>query len=182
MTIRPEPQITEFNPDLYAELVLQASRGMSRFQIERFVIGSEPPIGRFKQCCMEIKARYQKVLELHAIGSQDQINDLVREMEIFRELAETWKPLAEGKTEDEIQSIYWDQRFSLELATRLLSRSPVDDLLKRIMALDPESQCRQILAKFLHGGCNIEAIMIDVNSVVDRFYSTRPALEDKSMP
>ena len=160
----------------YEEFISDVKNGMSRFQIEKFVIGSEPPVGRYRQCCLEIKTRVAQVRKiLLEQESVENASSILNEMKIFKELAQTWKPLVENMTEEQIEEVYWDQKFSFELAVRMISGAPLDDLLRRAVTLSPNSQCYRIFELMKQG--QKDNLSREIKLVIDTFNSTTPLLE-----
>ncbi len=144
-----------------------ANTGMTAFQIERFVVNSEPPIGRYACCCVEIQARLgaakamAREIETMADPMKKQImlrrlNEALREARVFQQLADTWKPATRGLSFDELQPEYWDERLGRELCMRLITGQPYGDLIKPIMALDNCSKSKRLLLNCRHSPADSE--------------------------
>lgn len=155
-----------------------ANSGMTAFQIERFVVNSEPPSGRYACCCVEIKARLGAARaltreielcrdEMKRQALTHRLDDALREARVFRELADRWKPAMGGRTFEELQSEYWDERLGRELCLRLVSGQPYGDLVKPIMALDNPSRAKALLLNCRHTPANTEEANLALEAIED---------------
>lgn len=139
------------------ECAANAPSGMSRYQIVHFALGKFPPIGRYHQCCLEIAQRLKTLKHLTPENwsdlpqdkQEDQIEQkraLQAELEIFLEQAALYKPLVNGRTREQLEPEYWDQKFSFDLALRLLTGRPFDDILPHILNLPDGSRAKVLFA------------------------------------
>lgn len=152
--------------DTCKEDVKDIFEGMTPYQIEHFVLGKIPPIGRYHQCCLEIRRRLDVMKGTRealtkALESSDeyQISEkrevlrvLESEIVCFRKIADRYAHLTEGKRFDhpDIQEQYWDQHFGWKLAISLVSGNLSADLIQSIMCLHASSSTRLFMQKALH--------------------------------
>ena len=140
--------------------------GMTAYQIERFVLGKIPPIGRYHQCCLEIRRRLEimkgtreslvdllnkenrnSAEDAMLIEKREVLRGLQREIAAFKTLADRYKPLTDGKRFDDpdLQAEYWDQLFGWKLAIGFVSGQIPSDLIQSIMCLHESSNTRRFM-------------------------------------
>lgn len=149
-----------------------APSGMSRYQIERFVIGKLPPVGRYHQCCLEIRRRLE-ALRNSELQEADR-EAIGQELRTFAELAEAWLPATRGLSHEQLQPVYWDQKFAFELGIRLLTGQPYEDVARNIMLLDPQSASRRLLVMVLEG--QLETAVIQAKAMLDGQFAQPSAI------
>jgi len=146
--------------------------GMTQYQIERFVLGKVPPIGRHHQCCLEIRRRLEimkstsealvALLNKSDRSSGDEVvlsekreilRGLQREIFSFKSLADKYKSLTCGKRFDDpdIQAEYWDQLFGWKLAVGFISGQIPPDLIQSITCLHESSNTRLFMQWMFRG-------------------------------
>lgn len=137
--------------------------GMSSYQIENFVLGKIPPVGRYHQCCLEIRRRLEIMKATRSslialfdkkdrtpgddaaiVEKREVLRGLQREVISFKTMADKYKPLTEGRRFDdpELQAEYWDQHFGWRLAVGFISGNISADLIQSIMCLHESSRTR----------------------------------------
>jgi hypothetical protein len=135
---------------------------MTKFQIERLLIGQHPPTGRYFQCCLEITKRSQDIKAI--IGDPNtseklkiqKIDVLKREIEIFRELADLWFPLTNGKSYEELQPIIWDEYYLYKICISILSGDGISQHIPDVLCLPRNSRSRMIFEKIMAQEISVE--------------------------
>lgn len=140
--------------EIIAKACSDSPGGMSFFQIEKFLIETEPPVGRYFQACREIKSRNQSLSgllkkldncnESEAEEIKSNIESINKEIECFVKLAKKWYPVTNGRSYEEIQEEYWDQRLSYQLCLRILIGDGIGDLIQPVLKLKEDSYARKI--------------------------------------
>lgn len=154
--------------DLCQEEAKDVTEGMTSYQIERFVLGKVPPVGRYHQCCLEIRRRLEIMKTTRAalvtlLDKKDRsagedaaltekrevMRGLQQEIASFKSLADRYKPLARGRRFDdpELQAEYWDQFFGWKLAIGFVSGKIPPDLIQSITCLHESSSTRQFMQR-----------------------------------
>jgi hypothetical protein len=141
----------------YAKYTADAPPSMSRFQIEQFVLGTEPPTDRYFICCTQIKSRLGDLRGLKAKLEEKDLSDLSREtitglvesvereLEIFKELADTWYPMTRGLKYEELQRQIWDERLCHRICLNIAAGNNVASCVSEVMAMPPGSTCRRMI-------------------------------------
>jgi len=144
--------------------------GMTPYQIEHFVLGKIPPVGRYHQCCLEIRRRLEIMQNTRAAlvrlmekkernsGEEAELTEkreimrgLQKEVAVFKVLADRYKPLTEGRRFDDpaLQAEYWDQHFGWRLAVGFISGRVPPDLIQSIACLHESSTTRLFMQRML---------------------------------
>lgn len=140
-----------------------APKSMTAFQIEKFIVNQEPPIGRYHKCCTEISSRKEALSRLRnpvTYQEKEQLQSLLSELKIFIQLAKKWKPLTEGKSHEELQNEYWDQKLGKDVGIRILMGQSFGDLLPLVMQLDDNSKTKKILENMNNSNIQYDDIQL----------------------
>jgi hypothetical protein len=175
--------------------------GMTPYQIEHFVLGKIPPIGRYHQCCLEIRRRldvmkgtrdaFSKLLEERADSAEVAekrgiLRVLQNEVVAFKEVADKYKNLTNGKSFEDpsIQEEYWDQHFGWRLAIAMISGGLSGDLIQSIMCLHEDSHTRRFLQSALRelGASGNEAVRSQIDQSLSKFIEEYRCVEDVKRP
>ena len=143
--------------------------GHSRFQIENFIIGSQPTdYGKYKQCVLEIRSRIKSYETINTayletknkddkIRSTDDLEkiaqyeilmeDIKRELYIIIEIYEKLKKKVDLDNREELEVDLWDKKFHKELMTYIfVGGSPIPvSLAQNIMSLPGNSSAKKQL-------------------------------------
>lgn len=171
----------------FAQYEKDAPPAMSRFQIERFVLGTQPPTERYFICCTQIQSRLADLRGL--LGKLSNIKDgdpsraimqrmifsVERELEIFHELADIWKPMTRGLGYEELQQQIWDERLCYRLCLVMISGSPISTCIEEVMAMPEGSKARQLLTFLVHGEGGPDQQQ-QIQRVLTHYESPRPMI------
>lgn len=173
----------------------KAPCGMSRFQIERFIVGTEAPHERYFRCCVEINARMSQLSDIDialnkpkdsgappALDLQRSKDATLYELEVFVDLAERWFPLTDGYSYEELQPIIWDETLTYRLCLAVLSGKPVFDVIGDVMTMPESSMCQRLLVRIMkadHGEVHPDAMRADVVKTLSDFQREYPLIENK---
>lgn len=175
--------------------------GMTPYQIEHFVLGKIPPIGRYHQCCLEIRRRlevmrgtrdaFAKLLDAGEdmaaiVNKREILRVLENEIIAFKKVADRYKHLTEGKRFDDpaIQEEYWDQHFGWKLAIAMTSSGLTGDLIQSIMCLHESSHTRWFLQYVLKtlGSTGNEAARSQIDQSLSKFIEEYRCVQDVKRP
>jgi hypothetical protein len=166
--------------------------GMTEFQIERFLIGAEPPVGRYHQCCVEIRSRIdvlsmaRKILAdpardpEKAASLKVQARAALRELSVFKKLADRYAPLMVGRRfeDSDVQSEYWDQLNGWRLAISIITGEVSSVLVNDIMRLPEGSDTRVFFEHMMSAGKPMRELVASARTYVREYL----CVEDVSRP
>lgn len=134
--------------------------GHSEFQIENFIIGSQPTdYGKYKQCVLELRTRINsynniedKIKNLKKENENSKqiddylisLEDIKREIYIINKFFQELKEKIKDKDIKKLEIEYWDHKFQKEIMSHLMVGSPIPvGLLQNVMSLPDSCHAKQ---------------------------------------
>lgn len=144
------------NIEDYEKYIADAPISMSRFQIENFVVKTEPPSGRYHFCCKQIAS---KVASLKSAEDQKSKDALLYEIQVFKEIADEWKQYIGDQSYEKLQERIWDEAFTYKLAICAVTGRDYGPLIPNILTMPRNSTCARLLKAVLQNQDNMGPLL-----------------------